>query len=78
MFANKYFRNTIHWSLTFVAAVFMITGFGITEFRTVERITFGILSKNIAFRIHTFLWIPFLVLLALHIFISLYGRWKRK
>ena len=50
-----------------MAAVFLVTGFGITEFRVVEALTFGLLTKNLAFRIHENLWIPLVVLLVLHI-----------
>jgi cytochrome b561 len=60
-------RRTIHWLLLVVAIVFLITGLGITEFRTVETLTFGWLTKNLAFKIHISLWIPFLILLFLHI-----------
>jgi len=51
--------------------MFLITGFGITEFRTVETLTFGLLTKNLTFKIHNNLWIPFIILLGLHIFFSL-------
>lgn len=55
-----------HWSLLVVAIFFLVSGFGITEFRVVETITFGLLTKNLAFRIHEVLWIPFVILLVLH------------
>lgn len=44
-----------------------VSGFGIAEYRTVENITGGLLSKNLAFKIHNYLLIPFLVLLISHI-----------
>jgi len=62
-----YLLRLIHWLLLVVTLVFIITGFGITEFRTVESITFGLLNKSLAFKIHNNLWIPFLALLILHI-----------
>jgi len=61
-------RKTVHWLLTVVVILFIITGFGITEFRTVESLTFGLLTKSAAFKIHINLWIPFVILLALHVF----------
>ena len=68
------FRRTIRWLLAIVAIAFLVTGFGITEFRVVETLTFGLLSKSLAFKIHDALWIPFMLLLGLHIFFSLFLR----
>ena len=70
-------KRTIHWLLAIVAIMFLITGFGITEFRTVETLTLGLLTKNWAFKIHNNLWIPFIILLGLHIFFSLIKKRKK-
>jgi hypothetical protein len=44
----------------------------------VGTLTFGLLTKNVAFRIHEVLWIPFAVLLAAHVLYSPLTRlWKR-
>lgn len=67
-------RRVIHWLLIFTVALFLITGFGITEFRVVESLTLGLLTKSLAFKIHTSLWIPFIILLGLHVFLSLRKR----
>ncbi len=66
-------KRIIHWLLLALAVVLLITGLGITEYGIVERLSFGLLTKNLAHKIHTApgLWISFLVLLALHIFFSL-------
>ena len=64
--------------LLIVTVVFLITGFGITEFRTVETLTFGWLTKNLAFKIHNNLWLPFIILLILHICLPFVFKWKRK
>ena len=45
----------------------VVTGLGITEYRTVEALTFGLLGKALAFKLHLWIWIPFLVLLAAHV-----------
>jgi hypothetical protein len=62
-------RGIVRWLLLGSALLFLVTGLGITEFGIVETGTFGLLTRNIAHRIHTApaLWISFLVLLALHI-----------
>lgn len=71
-------RKTVRWLLLVVVILFVITGFGITEFRTVETLTFGLLAKNLAFRIHEALWIPLAVLLAAHVLYSPITRlWRR-
>ncbi len=71
------FRRIVHWALTALILVYFITGFGITEFRTVEAVTFGLLTKNMSFKIHNNIWIPFVVLLILHILSSaLASRFK--
>jgi hypothetical protein len=59
--------ETVKWLLLAVTLLFLITGFGISQFRVVETITFGWLSKSWAFRLHDNLWIPFAVLLVIHI-----------
>lgn len=60
---------TIHCLLTVVAIVYLITGFGITEYRIVETLTFGLLTKSLAHQIHLSLEIPFITLLVLHIWL---------
>ena len=39
----------------------------ITEYRVVETLTFGLLTKNLAFKIHDILFLPSLILLVLHV-----------
>lgn len=79
---NKFMNNRlairiVHWSLAVVAIIFLVSGFGISEFRVVETITLGLLTKNLAFRIHEMLWIPFVILLILHMYQSI-SRKKNK
>ena len=67
----KRIKRVIRWSLVLVTITYIVTGFGITEFRTVESLTFGLLTKTLAFKIHDNLWIPFTILLILHIYFTL-------
>jgi Ni,Fe-hydrogenase I cytochrome b subunit len=70
-------RRTVHWLLTVVVIVYLLTGFGITEYRIVEPLTFGLLTRNLANRIHIGLEIPFIVLLVVHIWLlPLLNRFK--
>jgi hypothetical protein len=66
-FLNRYTRQVIQYTLLLVLALYLISGFGITEFRIVEFLSFGVFSKNIAFILHNSLLIPMLILLILHI-----------
>lgn len=69
----------VHWTLLLVTLFYLLTGFGITQFRIVQAITLGLLTKPLAFTLHDILWIPFLVLLALHVVFTLWRRrLKRK
>jgi cytochrome b subunit of formate dehydrogenase len=60
-------KRIIHWLLTVVVIIYLITGFGITEYRIVESLTFGLLTKSLAHKIHINIAIPFIILLILHI-----------
>jgi len=71
MTSQYWMKRVIHWLLAIVVVLYIITGFGITEFRTVEAITFGLLTKTLAFKIHNNLWLPFIILLILHIYFAL-------
>ena len=70
----------IHWALLIFIIFYIITGFGITEYKFIEAITFGIVSKPIAFQLHIFLIYPFIILLILHITLTINkkSKWKRK
>jgi cytochrome b subunit of formate dehydrogenase len=61
-------RQVVHWLLLAVIVFYLITGFGITQYRIVEHLTFGWLSKPLAFKVHDNLLIPFIVLLILHVY----------
>ena len=71
-------RKIIQWLLLAVTVLFLITGFGISEFRVVETVTFGWLSKSWAFRLHDNLWIPFVILLVLHLCLPFVFKRKAK
>lgn len=72
--AQNLIFSIIHWLLAIVAIMLVVSGLGISEFRTVGALTFGMLSKPLSFKIHTYLWIPFGVLFIFHI---IYSAWLR-
>jgi len=61
-------KQVVHWLLLTVIVLYIITGFGITAYRTVEFVTLGLLTKPLAFKIHDGLIIPFIILIGLHIY----------
>ncbi len=61
-------RQVVHWLLLAVIVLYLLTGFGITQYRVIEQVTFGLLAKPLSFQIHDNLLIPFIVLLGLHIY----------
>lgn len=74
----KRLRRFIHWLIAVALVVYVVTGFGITEFRTMEAWTLGLMGKATAMQIHNSLEWPFAVLLAIHILVSLVYRTKKK
>jgi uncharacterized membrane protein len=54
----------------------LLTGYGISEFRTVETLTFGLLNKAVAHRMHAYTEVPMVLLLGVHIGIAVWARRK--
>ena len=63
-------RRVVGWLLLVFALLLVITGLGITEYRIIGAVTFGLLGKALSFQLHSLLWIPFLLVLALHLVLS--------
>jgi thiosulfate reductase cytochrome b subunit len=76
--SNRTIAKLLHWSLLLAALLTVISGLGITEYRTVEALTFGLLNKANAFRLHLWVWIPFLVLLTAHAVLTARPKWFRR
>ena len=68
VFNSRLAQRIVHCLLLAVVALYFVIGLGITQFRTIESVTFGLLTKPLSFQMHNFLWIPFVILLALHIY----------
>ena len=68
----------VRWLLLAAILLYLVSGLGITEFRTLERLTFGLLAKDTAFRLHDALLAPFIALLVLHITLPLLMRVLRR
>jgi len=63
-------KRLVIWLLGGVTIVFLLTGFGITTPDLVTPLTLGVLPKSVSYRLHTYLWGPFLILLLLHIYLA--------
>lgn len=60
-------KKAVRWLLLAAVALYLVSGLGITEYRTIEHLTLGLLTKDLAFRLHDALLAPFIALLLLHI-----------
>ena len=59
--------KAVRWLLLAALLLYLASGLGISEYRTVEHLTFGLLTKQTAFRLHDALLAPFIALLVLHV-----------
>lgn len=64
-------KRVVHWLLFVVTIGYLLSGLGITQYRIIESVTFGLLGKNLSFRIHDNLLAPFVTLLILHVILVL-------
>jgi thiosulfate reductase cytochrome b subunit len=71
-------KRAVAWLLLLVSLAFLLTGFGITQYRIVEPLTLGVLGKALSFRLHELLWVPFVILLIIHVAMALAGRARRR
>lgn len=78
---QKLLKAAVHWSLLVITLLYLVSGLGITQYRIVEPLTLGLLTKSLAFGLHDDLLIPFVAVLCLHIFIGpaewVYSHLKR-
>lgn len=61
-------KQIISWLLLIIIVAYIITGLGMTQYQIMEKITFGLLTKNLSFKIHSNLLYPLIILVALHIY----------
>jgi cytochrome b subunit of formate dehydrogenase len=74
----KALKKAVHWGLLAMTIVFIVSGFGITEYRLVESASLGLLSKQLSFAVHLYLIGPFALLLALHLYLTIAGKRAKK
>ena len=71
-------KTLTHVLLTVVIIIFIITGFGISNYQIIESLTGGTLSKLTSFQIHSNLIIPLIVLLVVHIAFTVGKKLKKE
>lgn len=71
-------KKIVHWLLLILVINYLISGLGITHYRIVEKLTLGVLSKSLSFKIHNDLLWPFLALLIAHVYLTVGFRFKRQ
>ena len=67
-------RNNINKLVAYLSLVtivlFIITGLGITQFKIMGMLTFGLLTKPLSFKIHSYLIYPLIIFVVLHLYYS--------
>ncbi len=75
-------RAAIRYVLLILTVLYLISGLGITQWQITEPLTFGLLTRNLASRIHDFLLVPFVVLLLVHVLfrpaMRVYSHFKKE
>lgn len=71
-------QTLVHTLLTVVIVLFIITGFGISNYQIVTSLTGNTLSKITSYQLHTTLIIPFIVLLIAHIAFTMGKKFKKE
>jgi Ni,Fe-hydrogenase I cytochrome b subunit len=71
-------KTLTHVLLTIVIIIFIVTGFGISNYQIIESLTGGTLSKLTSFQIHSNLIIPLIILLIFHIFITVRKKFTKE
>ena len=74
---RKTTKKAVHIILMILIVVVIVSGLGITYYRSIEYITGGLLDKTLSFQLHTLLFLPFLLVLLVHLFFSCFWPKKR-
>lgn len=70
MMTKRQLMKLAHWSLLALTVLVVISGLGITQYQVISAVTFGLLSKALAFKLHLWLWIPFVVAFIAHVLLT--------
>ena len=67
---KRQLTKLVHWLLLVLTVILVVSGLGITQYQVVSSLTFGLLSKALAFKLHLALWIPFVVVFVAHVLLT--------
>lgn len=67
-------KRAIAWMLLAVTLLFLLSGWGITQYQIVTPLTLGLMGKATSFQVHEWLWIPFGVLLVVHVYLGMFRK----
>ncbi|MHB0866749.1 MAG: hypothetical protein ACYC6B_04165 [Thermoleophilia bacterium] len=67
---RKTVKRIVHWIMVAYIAVYILSGFGITSYQTVEPLTLGLMGKAAAMQLHNDMELPFVFLLGAHVYVS--------
>jgi hypothetical protein len=70
-------KKIVNWLLLVVVLLYILTGFGISQYQVIGVITFGFLTKVLAYKIHSLLIYPLVVLLVLHVLPLIMAKFKQ-
>ncbi|MBN1812327.1 MAG: hypothetical protein JXA14_10860 [Anaerolineae bacterium] len=62
------------WAALLILAFTLLTGYGISQFRIVSSLTFGLLDKASSHRWHHYTDIPLVILTSVHVIIAVWFR----
>ncbi len=71
-------NKIVNYLLALLSVLMIVSGLGITNYRMTEMLSLGLLGKAVSFQMHSLLWIPFTLLLILHVYLATLGRKARK
>lgn len=74
---RRILRKTSAYTALISLILIIITGYGITQYRFVEQISFGLLHKSLSFKLHNYLMIPLAVSILSHLYFSNIFRVKK-
>jgi len=78
MNVKQIIKTLTHVLLTIVIIIFIVTGFGISNYQIIESLTGGTLSKLTSYQIHSNLIIPLIILLIVHIAFTVGKKLKKE
>jgi hypothetical protein len=67
---NRTIKSTVHILLVVLSILVIVSGLGIAYYQTITYLTLGLLDKTMAFKLHTYIFPLFLIVLILHSLMS--------